>query len=66
MFTTPIEFYRLDPLTGCNNFISFVEALDQLSIAGTKQSFSILQADLNHLYTLIETRGRSYGDSVIR
>lgn len=66
MFTAPIEFYRLDPLTGCNNFISFVEALARLSNSGRKQPFSILHADLNHLYTINQTRGRSYGDSLLR
>lgn len=66
MFTAPIEFYRLDPLTGCQNFLSFVEALARISASPEKLPFSILNADLNHLYTLNQTRGRSYGDSVIR
>lgn len=61
-----MEFYRLDPLTGCSNFLSFVETLSQLSTLVEQQPFSILHADLNHLYMLNETRGRSYGDSVIR
>lgn len=66
MFNASTEFYRLDPLTGCNNFLSFVETLAQLSASTEKKSFSILHADLNHLYTLNQTRGRTYGDSVIR
>lgn len=66
MFAESTEFYRLDPLTGCNNFLSFVEALARMSVSIGKQPFSILHADLNHLYTLNQTRGRSYGDSVIR
>jgi diguanylate cyclase (GGDEF)-like protein len=66
MFTTPIEFYRLDPLTGCNNFLSFMEALAQLSASAQKQPFSILHADLNHLKNINQTRGHPYGDSVIR
>lgn len=66
MFTAPAEFYRLDPLTGCNNFLSFVEKLSQLSALAEKQPFSILHADLNHLYMLNASKGRSYGDSVIR
>ena len=66
MFTAPTEFYRLDPLTGCNNFLSFVETLSQYSARMEKQPFSILHADLNHLYMLNASKGRTYGDSVIR
>jgi|WetSurMetagenome_2_1015567.scaffolds.fasta_scaffold187658_1 diguanylate cyclase (GGDEF)-like protein len=66
MFTASAEFYRWDPLTGCNNFISFVEVLGRLCSSDRKQPFSILHADLNHLNMLNQSRGRSYGDSVIR
>ena len=66
MFTASTEFYRLDPLTGCNNFLSFVETLSHYSARLEKQPFSILHADLNHLYMLNESKGRTYGDSVVR
>lgn len=66
MFTAPTEFYRLDPLTGCSNFLSFMETLSQFSARVEKQPFSILHADLNHLYMLNASKGRTYGDSVIR
>ena len=66
MFTAPTEFYRLDPLTGCNNFLSFVETLSQFPTRIETRPFSILHADLNHLFVLNETKGRAYGDSVIR
>lgn len=66
MFSAPKEFYRLDPLTGCSNFLSFVETLSQLSAQLENQTFSILHADLNHLYMLNASKGRAYGDSVIR
>jgi FOG: GGDEF domain len=66
MFTTPTEFYRLDPLTGCNNFLSFVESLDCISSTEAKPPFSILYTDLNYLQVLNEKRGQAYGDSVIR
>ena len=65
MFTTPPEFYRLDPLTGSSNFLSFVEAISQLSARVEKLPFSILHADLNNFYILNATQGRSHGDSVI-
>ena len=66
MFTAPTDFYRLDPLTGCSNFLSFVETLSQRAARVEKQPFSILHADLNHLYVLNESKGRAYGDTVIR
>ena len=65
--TNPLtEFYRLDPLTGCNNFLSFVEMLNHMSERDEKSPFSILYTDLNQFHTLNETKGHSYGDTVIR
>lgn len=66
MTPTAIEFYRLDPLTGCENFLSFVETLDGLSSKDEQRPFSILYLDLNHLEMLNRTKGHAYGDSVIR
>jgi diguanylate cyclase (GGDEF)-like protein len=66
MTTPAAEFYRLDPLTGSNNFLSFVEALNLLSAQEQKSQFSILDTDLNSFNTLNETRGHAYGDSLIR
>jgi len=60
------EFYRLDPLTGSHNFLSFVETLDRMSAQGEKLQFSILYTDMNYLQMLNETKGHTYGDSVIR
>lgn len=61
-----VEFYRLDPLTGSNNFLSFVESLAQRLTTEVKQPFSILYLDMNHLQMLNDTRGHAYGDSAIR
>ena len=60
------EFYRVDTLTGCYSFLSFVETLDQVSSAEKRKPFSILYLDLNHMKTLNDTKGHSYGDSVLR
>jgi diguanylate cyclase (GGDEF)-like protein len=60
------EFFRLDPLTGCDNFLSFVETLNLVSSEERKQHFSILYTDMNHMRMLNTTKGHSYGDSVIR
>lgn len=61
-----VEFYRVDTLTGCYNFLSFVETLDQVSSAEKRKPFSILYLDMNHMRTLNDTKGHSYGDSVLR
>jgi len=60
------EFYRLDPLTGCNNFLSFVESLSLISAQDEKMPFSILYTDLNFFYSVNNQKGHSYGDSVLR
>ena len=60
------EFYRLDPLTGSHNFLSFVETLDHVSAQDEKLQFSILYTDLNNFHELNEARGRLYGDTVVR
>ena len=65
MTTSTAELYRLDPLTGCHNFLSFVETIDLLSLERGRQPFSILYVDLNYLAVLNKERGHSYGDSVI-
>jgi len=66
MDPSDIEFYRLDPLTGSHNFLSFVEALDGMSAQEKRSQFSILYTDLNQFHMLNETRGHPYGDTVIR
>lgn len=65
MNTPSTEFYRLDPLTGCNNFLSFVETLDKMSSEEGRGSFSILYLDMNFMTMLNKTKGHSYGDSVL-
>lgn len=65
MTTSTAELYRRDPLTGCHNFLSFVETIDLLSLEEGRQPFSILYVDLNYLAVLNEQKGHAYGDSVI-
>jgi diguanylate cyclase (GGDEF)-like protein len=60
------EFYRLDPLTGSQNFLSFVETLDRMSAQEKRPQFSILYTDLNNFHKLNETKGHAYGDTVVR
>jgi len=66
MNVSTTEFYRLDPLTGSHNFLSFVETLDRMAAQAEKQPFSILYTDLNNFHELNITMGHSYGDTVIR
>lgn len=66
MTTSTSDLYRLDPLTGCHNFLSFVETIDRLSLEGGRKPFSILYVDLNYLAVLNERMGHPYGDSVLR
>jgi diguanylate cyclase (GGDEF)-like protein len=60
------ELFRIDPLTGCNNFLSFVETLDHLSSIERKPQFSIIYVDMNYLDMLNKTKGHSYGDTALR
>lgn len=61
-----VELYRLDPLTGSHNFLSFVETLNAMSTPEKRTPFSILYADLNYFYTINEKMGHVHGDSVLR
>jgi len=60
------EFFRLDTLTGCHNFLSFVESLNLMAAQKEKSPFSILYTDLNFFYSVNDNKGHSYGDSVLR
>lgn len=66
MDNAPTEIFRIDPLTGCRNFLGFIETLEALPSLREKQPFSILYADLNYLASLNTTRGYNYGDSALR
>lgn len=66
MNTPALEFYRTDPLTGCHNFLSFVETLAQVSSNETAGHYSILYLDMNYLKILNDTKGHAHGDSVLR
>ena len=66
MTAPSVEFYRLDPLTGCYNFLSFVETLEGRSAENGQKPFSLLYGDINFLHHLNDTRGHVHGDSVIR
>ncbi len=60
------EFYRSDPITGCFNYLSFVENLDRLLMEEPRKPFSILYLDVNFMESLNEIKGFAYGDSILR
>jgi len=77
------ELLRIDPLTGCKNYLGFLETLTSHSLSditrdgrsrevlresmiNSSQFSAIVFLDMNHVRTLNETKGRTYGDSTIR
>ncbi len=70
------ELLRDDPLTGCKNYLGFLEALvppeerSRSRIGQYRIDSSCFSAlffvDMNDLYVLNETRGFGYGDSILR
>lgn len=75
--STPFsELLRVDPLTGCKNYLGFLEALiteDERSLKRLSRytinasHFSALFfVDMNDLRILNETNGHAYGDSALR
>jgi diguanylate cyclase (GGDEF)-like protein len=75
MSTLSSELLRIDPLTGCKNFLGFLETCLCLSSSDTPEDFpletdhsqcsAVLFVDMNSLAFLNESKGRAYGDSVI-
>lgn len=76
MSSSTSELLRIDPLTGCRNFLGFLETCLDLPVSDspgdiplgihTMQYSAILFVDMNGISFLNETKGRSYGDSAIR
>lgn len=60
------EIYRIDPLTGCENFLSFVEALNNLTYENKGEEISILYTDMNGLARINDAKGNEFGNSVLR
>lgn len=77
------DLLRIDPLTGCRNYLGFLETITSHSLPGlTKDGLSremlrssgidlslfsaVVFLDMNHVREFNESKGRAYGDSVIR
>lgn len=59
-------FFRVDLLTGCNNLVSFSDALSNNFDNKTLAPLSMVAVDVQKLSMINETRGREFGDSLLR
>lgn len=59
-------FFRVDLLTGCNNLVSFTEALSNNFENTIHAPLSMIAIDAHQLKMINETKGRAFGDSLLR
>jgi diguanylate cyclase (GGDEF)-like protein len=59
-------FFRVDLLTGCNNLVSFSDALANDFDNASLEPLSMIAVDVHQLSKINETRGRAFGDSLLR
>lgn len=59
-------FFRTDLLTGCNNLVSFTEALSNNFENTVPTPLSLVAVDVHNLRSVNELKGRPFGDSLLR
>lgn len=59
-------FFRVDLLTGCNNLVSFTEALSNNFENTVPTPLSLVAVDIHNFRNINELKGRSFGDSLLR
>ena len=59
-------FFRVDLLTGCNNLVSFSDALSDNFDNSSLAPLSMIAIDVHRLSDINKTRGRDFGDSLLR
>jgi diguanylate cyclase (GGDEF)-like protein len=59
-------FFRVDLLTGCNSLVSFSDALSNNFDNTALAPLSMIAVDVHGLSDINETRGREFGDSLLR
>ncbi len=59
-------FFRVDLLTGCNNLVSFSDALSNNFENASLAPLSMIAIDVHQLSKINESRGRAFGDSLLR
>ena len=62
----PGQLFRIDPLIGCGNLLSFTEWLATHSGGVAHTPWSLLFLDLNFFARLNATRGHQHGDTALR
>lgn len=60
------QIFRIDPLIGCNNLVSFCELLVNHFPQQSNAPFSLVSLDVNDFASVNATKGRTYGDAVMR
>lgn len=65
-FDAPAQLYRLDPLAGCANLLSFVEFLEARFGQPPVKPFSLISLDANGFAQLNAEHGVEQGDVVLR
>jgi diguanylate cyclase (GGDEF)-like protein len=59
-------FFHIDLLTGCNNLVNFSEALSNDFENTALAPLSMIAIDIQQLQSINETKGRAFGDSLLR
>jgi len=59
-------FFRVDLLTGCNNLVSFSEALSNNFENKSLAPLSLVAIDVHNLREINDLKGRAFGDSLLR
>lgn len=62
----PNLFFRIDLLTGCNNLVSFSEAIEDDFGNRAYQPLSLIAVDACNLNAINALKGRAFGDSLLR
>ncbi|MBI5932647.1 MAG: diguanylate cyclase [Chloroflexi bacterium] len=63
---SPNIFFRVDLLTGCNNLVSFNEALSDNFYNLANAPISLIALDVNEFRAINRVKGAAFGDSLLR
>lgn len=64
-FSCSSQVFRVDPLIGCGNLLSFVEWLTDYFSREEQSAWSLVMLDLNYFKRINDERGHSFGDKVL-
>jgi diguanylate cyclase (GGDEF)-like protein len=60
------QFFRIDPLTNCQNLLSFLEAVSRAFTAAPMPALSLMALDVNFFEHLNRIAGHEQGDDALR